>query len=61
MHYMLVCLLASSSIVTSETGVRDRMCEYKCQKQLEETVYTHPQYQCPNRLYIEDPERKDID
>ena len=25
MHYMLVCLLASSSIVTSETGVRDRM------------------------------------
>ncbi len=61
MNYMLVCLLVSGNIVTSDTGVRDRVCEYKCQKELKETVYTTPQYQCPKRLYIEDPERKDID
>ncbi len=61
MNYMLVCLIASSSIVVSDTGVRDRVCEYKCQKELKETVYTMPYYQCPKRLYIDDPERNPND
>ena len=61
MNSMLVCLLASSTIVVSEYDpkVKDRLCEYKCQKQLEESVFTAPFYQCPKRLYIDDPDKKD--
>ena len=54
MNKMLICLLVSQNIVTADTGERDRMCVYKCQKNEKETVYTHPVYQCPKRLYIDD-------
>jgi hypothetical protein len=56
---MLVCLLVSYNIEISETGVKDRVCVYKCQKGLKETVFTHPVYQCPRRMYIDDPDKKD--
>ena len=56
---MLICLLVSGNIEISQTGVRDRVCVYKCQKELKETVYTTPQYQCPKKLYIDDPDKKD--
>ncbi len=61
MNGMLVCLLASSTIVVSEYDpkIKDRLCEYKCQKQLEESVFTAREYQCPKRLYIDDPDKKD--
>jgi len=54
MNKMLICLLVSQNIVIAETGERDRMCVYKCQKDEKETVYTHPVYQCPRKLYIDD-------
>ena len=61
MNGMLVCLLASSTIVVSEYNpkVKDRLCEYKCQKQLEESVFTAREYQCPRKLYIDDPDKKE--
>ena len=30
-------------------------------KELKETVYTTPQYQCPRKLYIDDPDKKGLD
>jgi hypothetical protein len=56
---MLICLLVSYNVEVSETGVRDRVCVYKCQKELKETVYTDPIFQCPRKLYIDDPDKKD--
>ena len=56
---MLICLLVSGNIEISETGVRDRVCVYECQKELKETVYTTPQYQCPRKLYIDNLDKKD--
>ncbi len=53
---MLICLLVSYDIEISETGVRDRVCVYECQKDIKETVYTDPQFQCPKRLYVDDKE-----
>jgi len=55
-EFMLTCYLFKQSIV-EEFGQRDRLCEYRCQKQIKESVYTDPQYQCPKKLYIEDPDR----
>ena len=51
---MLICLLVSYNVEVSETGVKDRVCVYECQKDIKETVYTHPVYQCPRRMYIDD-------
>jgi hypothetical protein len=56
---MLICLLVSYNIEISDTGVRDRVCVYKCQKKLKETVYVAPEFQCPRKLYIDDPDKKD--
>jgi hypothetical protein len=56
MNKMLICLLVSYNIEVSETGVKDRVCVYECQKELKETVYTSPVYQCPKRMYIDDPD-----
>ena len=53
MSKMLICLLVSQNIVISETGYKDRVCEYKCQKNEKEVVYIDPQYQCPRELYID--------
>ena len=51
---MLICLLVSYNVEVSETGIRDRVCVYKCQKDTKETVYTDPIFQCPKRIYVDD-------
>ena len=56
---MLICLLVSGNIEVSDTGIRDRVCIYQCQKDVKETVFTSPQYQCPRRMYVDDPMRKE--
>ena len=51
---MLICLLVSYNVEVSETGIKDRVCVYKCQKDIKETVYTDPIFQCPKRIYVDD-------
>jgi hypothetical protein len=53
---MLVCLLVAQSVAGN-----DRTCEWRCQNDTIEVVTTDKQFQCPRRLYIDDPERKKND
>lgn len=50
---MMSCNLAGHEII--ESG--DRQCKYKCQDKSIEYVSTDKQFQCPRRLYVENPKK----